>query len=106
MCISIKGVTYRIIPLWNDSYLQTGLSILWSIIAIVIMLLSKRYANRPLWLGGFGLLLIVVLKLFFVELAHSGSLERIVSFLVVGSLLLVIGYFVPLPPSKVHQRKS
>ena len=71
-----------------------------AIIAIVLMLLSKRYKNRPLWLAGFGLLILVVLKLFFVELANSGTIERIISFIVVGSLLLLIGYFVPLPPDE------
>jgi hypothetical protein len=39
-------------------------------------------------------------KLFFVELANSGTIERIVSFIVVGVALLVIGYFVPLPPKQ------
>ncbi|MGE4511477.1 MAG: DUF2339 domain-containing protein [Sulfurimonadaceae bacterium] len=35
-----------------------------------------------------------------VELAKSGSIERIVSFIVVGVLLLLIGYFAPLPPKE------
>ena len=50
-------------------------------------------------MAGFGLLILVVLKLFFVELANSGTIERIISFIVVGTLLLLIGYFVPLPPN-------
>ena len=44
---------------------------------------------------------VVVVKLFFVELGNSGSLERIVSFIGVGVLLLVVGYFAPLPPHRV-----
>jgi uncharacterized membrane protein len=40
----------------------------------------------------------VVAKLFFVELSNRGGLERIVSFIGVGVLLLVVGYFAPLPP--------
>jgi uncharacterized membrane protein len=43
---------------------------------------------------------LVVTKLFFVELGNQGGLERIVSFIGVGVLLLVIGYFAPLPPRK------
>lgn len=92
-------VMYRVDALWNSIYFQTGISILWSMIAIVLMLFSKRYTNRLLWLAGFGLLITVVLKLFFVELASSGTIERIISFMVVGTLLLLIGYFVPLPPN-------
>jgi len=95
-----KEVNYTFISLWGNIYFQTGISILWSMIAIVLMFLSKRYKNRPLWLAGFGLLVLVVFKLFFVELASSGTIERIISFIVVGTLLLLIGYFVPLPPQE------
>lgn len=96
-----QEVAYSAKALWHSDYFQTGISILWSTVAIVAMLLSKVYAQRILWLGGFGLLILVVLKLFFVELAHSGTIERIISFIVVGTLLLLIGYFVPMPPGKV-----
>jgi uncharacterized membrane protein len=40
----------------------------------------------------------VIVKLFFVDLASVGSIERIVSFLGVGMAMLVVGYFSPLPP--------
>jgi Predicted membrane protein (DUF2339) len=40
----------------------------------------------------------VVLKLFMVDLSRTGTVPRIVSFLGVGVLMLIIGYFSPLPP--------
>jgi uncharacterized membrane protein len=40
----------------------------------------------------------VVLKLFIVDLSGTGTIARIISFLVVGILMLIIGYFSPLPP--------
>ena len=43
------------------------------------------------------LLAVVVVKLFTVELADHGSLYRIVSFIGVGILLLIVGYFAPVP---------
>ena len=95
-----RGTPYSLHGLWHDLYFQSGISILWSMVAIVTMLLSKRLAHRILWSTGFGLLGVIVLKLFFVELAGSGTLERIVSFTVVGLLLLLIGYFVPIPPER------
>jgi len=101
-----KEINYTFYTLWDHIYFQAGLSILWSMIAIVLMLLSKRYYSRPLWLSGFGLLILVVLKLFFIELASSGTIERVISFLVVGTLLLLIGYFVPLPPTEDEEKKS
>ncbi|MNR69084.1 hypothetical protein D3C85_1940770 [compost metagenome] len=42
----------------------------------------------------------MVAKLFFVELSNRGGLARIVSFIGVGVLLLVVGYFAPLPPKR------
>ena len=37
------------------------------------------------------------ISLFLVELGNSGGVARVVSFIVVGLLLLVIGYFAPIP---------
>jgi uncharacterized membrane protein len=99
-----QDVAYSLHALWQSNFFQTGLSLLWSLIAIVLMVLSKRYAHRVLWMAGFGLLIVVVLKLFFVELANSGTIERIISFMVVGTLLLLIGYFVPMPPSEKEEK--
>ncbi len=42
---------------------------------------------------------IVVAKLFFVDLSNVGGIERIVSFIGVGLLMLVVGYFSPVPPA-------
>ena len=46
-----------------------------------------------------GLLGIVIAKLFLVDLSRVGTIERIISFVGVGLLTLVIGYFSPLPPA-------
>ena len=93
-------IPYTFDNIWHSLYFQTGLSILWSIAGIILMLLSKYFVRRSWWVGGFGILVLVVLKLFFVELSGSETIERIVSFIVVGVLLLLIGYFVPIPPTQ------
>jgi uncharacterized membrane protein len=67
------------------------------------MALSRRHASRALWIGGAVLLGMTVLKLFLIDLGNSGTLERIVSFIGVGLLLLVIGYVAPLPPASTGQ---
>ena len=95
-------------PMWSDHALraapvQTGLSVLWTLSALVTMGYATRRAPparaRGLWMLGAGLLGVVVLKLFLVDLSRLGSLERIVSFMAVGALMLVIGYVSPLPPA-------
>ncbi len=48
----------------------------------------------------------MLFKLFFVELAHQGGLFRIVSFTRVGALLLVVGYFAPVPPATLALRNA
>jgi uncharacterized membrane protein len=54
------------------------------------------------WLIGAALIALVVAKLIFVELSNRGGLARIVSFIGVGVLLLVVGYFAPLPPKRLN----
>ena len=49
---------------------------------------------------GVVLLGVVVAKLFLFDLSSAGRIEQIVSFIAVGVLILVVGYFSPLPPKK------
>ena len=86
--------------LFGSDKVQTALAILWTLAGLLSMILSRRYSSRPLWIGGALLLGLTVLKLFLVDLGSSGTLERIVSFISVGVLLLVIGYIAPLPPTQ------
>jgi len=95
---SFAGVNYSNYSMMNSSVFQTSTSIVWSVVAMGLMAIAFRKASRLFWFAGAGLLALVVLKLFFVDLAESGSISRIVSFLVVGGLMLVIGYLSPLPP--------
>jgi uncharacterized membrane protein len=51
-----------------------------------------------LWIIGAVLLGVVVAKLFLIDLSNTGTVERVVSFIGVGVLVIVIGYFSPVPP--------
>ncbi|WP_374648025.1 DUF2339 domain-containing protein [Rhizorhabdus sp.] len=92
------GVAWNSDALLGDFVVQTGLAILWTLLALGLMLAAHRRALRPLWLAGAALLVLVVLKLFFVDLSNAGGGARIVAFIVVGALMLVVGYVAPLPP--------
>lgn len=51
-------------------------------------------------LTGAGLLAAVVAKLMLFDLSGANGVERIVSFIGVGLLMLVIGYVAPVPPKQ------
>ncbi|HEX7642648.1 MAG TPA: DUF2339 domain-containing protein [Burkholderiaceae bacterium] len=97
-CHHWAGVAWDADALWQSTTFQTALSVAWGTVAICTMLSGNRRRNRWVWITGAVLMGVVVLKLFLVELAAHGSLARIVSFIVIGILLLVVGYFAPLPP--------
>ncbi|WP_417705340.1 DUF2339 domain-containing protein [Pseudomonas sp.] len=97
------GVPWQTSALFDSMLVQAGWSIVWTLIALALMLFGHLRVRRELWLVGAALIALVVAKLLFVELGNRGGLERIVSFIGVGVLLLVVGYFAPLPPRKAEE---
>ena len=85
---------------WDSDQVQTGLTILWTLIALVATILASRYWQRVLWFMGVGLLGVVVLKLVLIDLSQTDAIWRVVSFIGAGSLILLIGYLAPLPPAE------
>lgn len=96
------GVPFYLDALLESMLVQAGLSIVWTLIALGLMIGGHLRHRREVWLIGAALIAVVVAKLFFVELSNRGGLARIVSFIGVGGLLLVVGYFAPLPPKRVE----
>ena len=99
------GVPFDFDAMAASTLVQMSLSIFWSLLALATMLWATRIARRPLWFVGVALMGVVVLKLFIIDLSSIGTVERIVSFIVVGLLMLVIGYFSPLPPALVEGKR-
>ena len=85
---------------WDSEQVQTGLTILWTLLAWAATIIASRYLQRALWFMGIGLLGVVVLKLVLVDLSQTEAVWRVISFLGAGSLILVIGYLAPLPPAR------
>ncbi|MBV6824464.1 DUF2339 domain-containing protein [Pseudomonas sp. PD9R] len=96
------GVPFELDALLESMLVQAGLSIVWTLMALGLMIGGHLRHRREVWLIGAALIGVVVAKLFFVELSNRGGLARIVSFIGVGVLLLVVGYFAPLPPKRVE----
>jgi len=95
-------VAYTPHDLWHSRLVQAVLALLWSSTALGTMLLANRRRWRAAWIAGALLLAAVVAKLFLVDLSQVGGLERIVSFIGVGLLLLLIGYLAPVPPRRAE----
>ncbi|WP_350588384.1 DUF2339 domain-containing protein [Psychrobacter sp. 78a-MNA-CIBAN-0178] len=88
---------------WSSEQVQTGLTILWTLLALVATIIASRYWQRALWFMGIGLLGVVVLKLVIVDLSQTEAIWRVISFLGAGSLILLIGYLAPLPPEQAQE---
>jgi uncharacterized membrane protein len=92
------GVPWDAGRLFDSFLVQAGYSILWTLMALGLMLSGARRSMRKLWMLGAALMGATVAKLFLIDLANQGGSERIVVFIAVGVLMLVIGYFAPIPP--------
>ncbi|MCL1961442.1 MAG: DUF2339 domain-containing protein [Desulfovibrionaceae bacterium] len=97
-------VPWNVHALYGSFVVQTGYAILWTLIALALMVAAHRGGQRPAWLAGAGLLALVVVKLILVDLSNRGGGERIVAFIGVGALMLVVGYFAPLPPRQTPEK--
>ncbi|MBI3562539.1 MAG: DUF2339 domain-containing protein [Gammaproteobacteria bacterium] len=98
------GVGFYPHALASSVEFQTSLTVVWTLSGLFITFAATRLPRRVLWFIGAGLLVLVVAKLFFVDLANSGTLARIISFISVGVLFLLINYLSPLPPRQAEVR--
>ncbi len=97
ICHQFFAVPWNGEKLFDSSLVQTGYAILWSSMALVMMISGHRRAQRGLWMLGAALLGLTILKLGAVDVWNRGGLERVVAFIGVAVLILIIGYFAPLP---------
>lgn len=95
-------VRYTLHAMMDSVLAQAALSLVWTTTALLLMVWARRAGLRPAWIGGAVLLAVVVGKLFLLDLASAGTVERIVTFIGVGIGLLAIGYFAPVPPGSTE----
>jgi uncharacterized membrane protein len=100
------GIPYRLDSLFDSGLVQATVAIFWTLCGVAGMVVAARRRWQALWLVAAGLLGVVVLKLFVVDLAYRGTVERIVAFIAVGLLLLVVGYVSPMPPRPQTQSEA
>lgn len=100
------GMSWTVAGIAGSVVAQTSLSIAWTVFGLVTALYAARGGYREVWMVGAGLIALVVIKLFLVDLAGTGTLARVVSFLTVGGLLLLVGYVAPMPKGAEHREGS
>jgi uncharacterized membrane protein len=100
------NVSYPLDIIVGSDAFQTTATILWTLTALVLMGIGTRLGRRASWIAGAALLGLVIVKLFTLDLGNLDVIARIVSFISVGILMLLIGYFAPLPPRPASEREA
>lgn len=92
------GVPFTWDAFYASALVQTVYALAWGVLALALMYLAHHRHWRAVWAIGAALLGLTIVKLFIVDLANTGTLARIVSFISVGLLTITIAYFWPAPP--------
>jgi uncharacterized membrane protein len=77
----------------KDLAQQLGLSLLWTVYASFLILVGVRKASAPLRWQGLALLGLAVGKVFLYDLSSLERVYRIISFVVLGLLLLIVSFY-------------
>jgi uncharacterized membrane protein len=72
---------------------HTTVSAVWGTVGLVLLYLGLRRGWRALRGAGFALFAISLAKIFLYDLSQLSSIARAASFLAVGALLLIAGFF-------------
>ncbi len=93
------GVSYNLIAMLSSAVAQGVLTIFWTLYGTGYLITGSKLYRRSTWIGGASLLGVVTLKLLLNILAEQ-SVVRIITFIVVGIIFMVVGYFLPFPQKK------
>ena len=77
---------------------QPILSLSWAELGVGLLLRSVQTRLRNQWVSGAGLCIATTAKLVLFDMAGTNSLLRVGSFIGVGVLFVLAGYFAPMPP--------
>lgn len=92
------GVYWSFEIMYETLGVQMTYTIFWGVAGLCFTVAGNALKRRQIWIAGAVFLAMVVAKLFFIDLSSTQTTLRIVTFVAVGILLLVVGYFAPVPP--------
>lgn len=76
----------------SDNQYKLGLSILWGLYAMMLVVVGIWKKQKHLRLAGIALFMVTLIKLFLYDLAGAGTITKTVSFISLGVLLLVMSF--------------
>jgi len=96
--IFLNVEVYHLVKLYSPAGTKFAITLLWITFGISLFVYGIIKNIKASKLVGTGLILISILKAFFVDLANLDSIYRIVLFLILGAILFALSYF--------YQRKN
>jgi uncharacterized membrane protein len=85
---------------------HTGVSAFWGALGLTLLYVGLTRRQRVLRLGGFALFGVSLVKLFLYDLAFLNSVARALSFLAVGAVLLLGGFFYQRLSARLEGRQA
>lgn len=92
------GVKFDTAALLASGLAQSLLSLLWTALALTLMISASRNVVRSRWFLGFALLGVVGAKFMLIDVVNKGTVTWTLSLIGVGLLILAASYFSPAPP--------
>lgn len=72
--------------------IKTGYPVLWGILAFVFLIIGIKKQNKPLRIIALSLLGLTILKLFLYDISNISETGKIISFILLGILILIISF--------------
>ena len=89
--LSAEMITWLSILQYPETF-KLGLSILWGVYALVLIVLGIWKKKKHLRIGGIGLFAVTLAKLFLYDIAGLNTISKTIVFLSLGLLLLIISF--------------
>ena len=102
ICYSLSGILflfyssrelYELLQHYLPSFRNGGLSVYWSLLAIVLLFRGVKSDHKILRMCSISLFVTVALKIFFIDLAGLEPIWRIVAFAIIGIVMLIGAVF-------------
>ena len=100
------GVAFKADALIQSGFAQSILSLLWTALALAMMIRASNKRLRREWFVGFGLLGVVGAKFVLIDVINKGTVTWTLSLIGVGLLILAASYFSPAPPKALAAATS